>query len=155
MAAAGQLRGDWSEEPWRFSAWCNSGDPKVVFSFEDLKIRDVSPAAAALLRTAQHELKGQPLSRVLDAPYMLRLREALAEGRLGQLDGCTLVTAEPEEPRAFAASITLQGDGLCLCRLSPLPSAEADRDLRRLNWALAGRCAFWRGRDWRRPISRA
>ena len=137
MGVAGQLKVDWSEEPWRFAAWCNSGDPKVVFSFEDLKIHDVTPAAAALLRATQDELKGQPMSRVLDAPYMLRLREALAEGPVEQLEGYTLITAEADEPRPFAASITAHVDGLCLCRLSALPSSEADRDLRRLNWALA------------------
>ena len=68
MGAAGRLKGDWSEETWRFSAWRSGGDPSILFSFEDLRIRHVSPAAATLLRTAEDELKGQPLSRVLDAP---------------------------------------------------------------------------------------
>jgi signal transduction histidine kinase len=137
MSWAGQLRGDWSEEPWCFSAWCNSGDPKLVFSFEDLTIRDATPAAVALLRMALDELKGQPLSRVLDASYMLRLREAVAEGRMGELSGYTVLPAEPDQSWAYAASITPGADGLCVCRLSPLSASEADRDLRRLNWALA------------------
>jgi signal transduction histidine kinase len=137
MGLAGQLNGHWSEEPWRFSAWCASGDPKLVFSFEDLKIRDATPAAAALLRMALDELKGQPLSRVLDASCMLRLREAVAEGRLDGLSGYTVLASEPEEPHAFAASVIPGGEGLCQCRLSPLPASEVDRDLRRLNWALA------------------
>jgi signal transduction histidine kinase len=139
MGVAGQVREDWGVEPWRFTAWRNSGDAKFVFSFDDLTIRDANPAAEILLHTDLCQLKGQPMSRVLDAPYMVRLREALDGGEPRHpMSGYTLLMAEADGPRAFAAALEPVGlDGLCLCRLSPIPSVEADCDLRRLNWALA------------------
>lgn len=139
MGLAGQLKQDWATKPWHFTAWRNSGDPKLVFSFDDLRIRDANPAAEALLGMALQDLKGQPMSRVLDAPYMVRLREALEEGELDDpMTGHTLLTVEAGPPQVVAASLTPVGaEGLCLCRLSPAPAQQPDRDLRRLNWALA------------------
>lgn len=136
MGLAGQLIDDWSVRPWHLAAWRNSSDPKFVFSTDDLTIQDANPAAEILLHTVLGDLKGQPISRVLDAPYMVRLREAQQAGRLDEvLSGATLIAAASGPPSAFAVSLLPLGPSLCLCRLARGPAVEAD--LRRLNWALA------------------
>ena len=126
MSLAAQLKEDWTAQPWHFTAWRNSGDAKFVFGLDDLRIRDANPAAAALLHARAEELEGQPISRVLDAPYMVRLREALDAGWQGQaMSGHTLLAMEAEPARAFAVSIIPAGvDGLCLCRLARISAAE-------------------------------
>ena len=139
MALVGRLKEDWAVQPWHFAAWRKSGDAKLVFSLDDLTIHDANPAAEALLRQPLTELVDQPVSRVLDAPYMVRLREALEAGRLDELtSGETLLATASDPARAFRVSLASADDeNLCLCRLSPAVSADPDGDLRRLNWALA------------------
>jgi signal transduction histidine kinase len=139
MGLAGQLEDVRAAEPCRATAWRDSGDPKFVFSVDDLTIRDVNPAAEALLRTPLDQLRGQSMSRVLDAPYMVRLREALEQGQpVDRIGGHILLAAGPEPAKAFSISVApVAVAGLRLCRLTPVSSGDADRDLRRLNWALA------------------
>ncbi|MEI9889902.1 MAG: GAF domain-containing protein [Caulobacteraceae bacterium] len=134
---AGRLDEQWAAQPWHLTAWRNSGDPKFVFGLDDLRIRDANPAAGALLDASLDTLEGQPISRVLDAPYMVRLREAVEAGCLDEAaSGHTLLAIESEPARTYAVSIIPAGvEGLYLCRLARGPAIEAD--LRRLNWALA------------------
>jgi signal transduction histidine kinase len=140
MSLAGRLKEDWQIQTWHFTAWRNSGDAKLVFSLDDLRIRDANPAAEALLDAPLAQLADLPLSRVLDAPYMVSLREAIEEGRLEEPASIhTALARGLDQTRSFVVTLApVAGpDRLCLCQLSPAPSADPDGDLRRLNWALA------------------
>jgi signal transduction histidine kinase len=138
MALVGRLKEDWAVQPWHFAAWRKSGDAKLVFSLEDLTIRDANPAAEALLRLPLAQLVDRPVAKVLDAPYMVRLREAVEAGRLEELASGETSLSIADPGRSCLVSLTpVEGEGLCLCQLSPAVAADPDADLKRLNWALA------------------
>jgi signal transduction histidine kinase len=140
MGSAGRLKEDWEFQTWHFTAWRNSGDAKLVFGLDDLRVRDVNPAAEALLESSLAQLADLPLSRVLDAHYMVGLREAIEEGRLDEPASIhTSLANGVDQTRSFVVTmVPVPGpERLCLCQLSPAPSADPDGDLRRLNWALA------------------
>ena len=89
----------------------------VAFRESDLAIAVVSANAAPLLGPATQGLLGQPITRVLDAPTLLRVRAGTASGPVRVTVGA----------RACSALLH-DSDGLAVLELEPLTEEDAKAD---------------------------